>query len=147
MPFWSFVRDNWFSLLQSLGIIASLLFTAVSMRKETASTKVANLMAITQGHREIWGQLYDKPELSRVLNPNADLRHSPVQECEEVFVRSIILHLNSSYQAIRSELISEPQGLVKDVQWFFSLPIPANVWRKIRPFQNTAFVDFVECPR
>src|SRR5260221_13307070 len=68
MGFLNWASDNWFILLQSLGIIGGLLFTAASLRLDEKTRRVGNLMAITKNHREIWTALYDRPELSRVLD-------------------------------------------------------------------------------
>ena len=61
-----------------------------------------------------------------------------------MFVIFLILHLNSSYYAMRAGFFQKPQGLRKDIEIFFSLPIPREVWRKARIMQDERFVTFVE---
>jgi hypothetical protein len=137
-------QDNSFDLLQCVGIIGGLLFTAASFRANGKARRVANLIAITHHHREIWTQLYKQPELSRVVKPTVDLRREPVTEGEELFVDLLILHLSSSYHAMREGVFVKPQGLRKDIRWFFALPIPRAVWRKSRVLQDEDFVKFIE---
>jgi len=37
-----------------------------------------------------------------------------------------------------------PDGLGRDITWFFSLPIQRTVWGKLKPVQDGDFVRFVE---
>lgn len=138
------LRENWFVLLQSVGIIGSLLFTAASFRTDAKARRISNLLTLTHHHREIWTQLYKRPDLLRVVKRAVDLMRQPVTEAEELFVDLLILHLSSSYHAIRDGLLAEPEGLRKDIRWFFSLPIPRAVWRKSRILQDEDFVRFID---
>jgi len=63
---------------------------------------------------------------------------------EEVFVIFIILHLSSTFYAMRSGFFQKPHGLRKDIVRFFSLPIPRTVWEKVKALQDAPFVKFVE---
>lgn len=139
--------QNWFVLLQSVGIIGSLLFTAASLRADTKAQQISNLLTVADHHRDIWGQLYSRPELSRVLDPHADLEGRSVGEHEELFINLLILHLSSAYQAMSEGLFLKPEGLRRDIDWFFALPIPDMVWRKSKAFQDEGFVAFVENSR
>ena len=137
------ISGNWFDLLESLAIIAGLLFTAHSLRSEARTTRVNNLLAITEGHRKVWTEFY-RPELKRVLSEQADLNRDEITHEEEVFVNFVILHLNSVYFALKSGLVFKIEGLRRDVGWFFSLPIPRAVWTKTKLLQNADFARFVE---
>ena len=139
----AWVTGNWFDLLQSLGIIGGLLFTAHSLRSEARTTRVNNLLAITDGHRKVWTEFY-RPELKRVLSEQADLSREEITHEEEVFVNFVILHLNGVFCALKSGLVFEIEGLRRDVGRFFSLPIPRAVWTKTKLLQNDDFVAFVE---
>src|SRR5947209_4326057 len=105
---------NWFTFLQSAGIIASLFFTGLALRSETRARRITSLFTITQHHREIWTQLYKERELVRVLSPDVDLSRSPVTDEEELFVTLLILHLNTSYRAMREQVFLTPQRLQLD---------------------------------
>jgi len=61
------IGEHWFDLLQTVGIVGGLFFTAYTTRKDDRSRKIANLIAIKQQYREIWKELYDRPQLGRVL--------------------------------------------------------------------------------
>ena len=147
MVFLQWLSQNWFTLLQSAGIIGSLLFTGITLRDDLRSRRIENLIAITEGHREIWAYLYSRPELSRVLDTTVDLRRVPVTDEEELFVNLLILHLSSAYQAMKSGMFVKPEGLRRDIESFFALPIPRLVWSKAKIFQDEEFVSFMETNR
>jgi hypothetical protein len=140
----TWLNDNWFNLLQGLGIFGGLIFTAVSLRQDAKSRRVANLMAITQNHREIWSEIYQRPGLARVIDPSSSAEREPLSREEDLFIRFLILHLNSVYHALKEGLLIDLAGLRKDVRWFFSLPLPMAVWAKLQPVQDPDFVRFVQ---
>ena len=136
--------ENWFVLLQSVGIVASLLYAGVSFRFDARVRKVSNLLEITSQHRGIWTQLYQRPELARIRDPQADVKRQPISREEELFVSFLILHLNTSYRAIVERVMTAPDRLGDDVRQFFALPIPQAVWQRQRQLQDRDFVEFVE---
>ncbi|MBM3880190.1 MAG: hypothetical protein FJ387_10805 [Verrucomicrobia bacterium] len=144
MGFLHWLDQNWFVLLQSAGIVGGLVFTAVSLRIDAKVRRVGNLIAITHEHRDIWTQLYKRPDLARVLDPAADLTKNPVTSDEQLFVTLLILHLASVHAALESGMLVQLQGLRKDVGAFFRLPIPAAVWNDLRWLQDDDFVRFVQ---
>src|SRR5262245_59587446 len=104
MGTWKWVVENWFNLISAGGIIGGLFFTGASLRSETQTRRTANLIALTQSHRDLWRDLYDQEELARVLDPGANIASSPVTRAEELFVISVIQHLNAVYRATRNDL-------------------------------------------
>jgi hypothetical protein len=136
--------ENWFNLLNGLGVVGSLLFTAVSLRSETKTRRIANLLSLTQNHRELWSELFDRSALGRVLDGAANLDKKSITLDEGLYVNMVIQHLGSAYEAIKSGLTIKPEGMRQDVGWFFSLPIPKAIWENIKILQNDDFVDFVE---
>lgn len=144
MEFLPWLRENWFTLLNATGIVGGLMFTGYSLHSEAKTRRVANLLKLTEGHRDIWREHFQNPRLSRVLDPLVDLSKAPVTREEEIFVMLVIQHLSVVFHAMRDELTIKPEGLRRDVWWFFSLPIPASVWEKARVLQNDWFAAFVE---
>jgi hypothetical protein len=141
---WGWFVQNWASFFGTAGIIASLLFTAVSLRADTKSRRVSNLITITQSHREMWKVFIENPTLARVFDPGADIAQSPVTREEEIFANLVLVHLSSVYQAMKSELLTSLDGLQRDVGAFFTLPIPMSVWEKNKLLQNQDFAEFVD---
>jgi hypothetical protein len=133
-----------FEIIGALAIIASLLFTALELRHVQKAQAVTNLLTITKHHREIWSLVFDRPSLSRVLDPMVSVKSSPVTNDEALFVTFLILHLKSSYKAAGEGLFVTPEALTEDIRWFFSLPIPEAVWTQSKISQDDDFVSFVE---
>ena len=144
MEIGGWVSQNWFNLFSVIGIIAGLWFTAFSLRSETKTRRVANLLTITANHREIWKEFLNNPKLARVRDAAADTAKQPVTDAERVFVTLVILHINSVYYAMSDQLVVKYEGLRRDIAQFFSLPIPQAVWDRMKVFQNDALVRFIE---
>ena len=86
------IGEHWFDLLQTVGIVGGLLFTARTTLKDDRSRKIANLIAIKQQYREIWKELYDRPQLGRLLEKGVNLNTHPISTEESLFVKLLILH-------------------------------------------------------
>ena len=147
MEIGGWVSQNWFNLFSAIGIIAGLWFTAVSLRSETKTRRIANLLAITASHREVWKTFLDDKGLARVRDASADTTKQPITDAERVFVMFVIFHMSSVFYAMSNQLVVKVEGLRRDIAQFFSLPIPRDVWEKIKVLQNDDFVAFVESCR
>jgi hypothetical protein len=138
------ITEHWFELLSAIGIIASLCFTAASFYSEAKTRRVANLLTLTENHRQLLKVFYENVKLTRILDPKADVASFPVNRGEEIYVGVIIQHLSSVYRAMRSDLTMQPKAIRHDVREFFGLPVPKVVWKKLKPFQDDDFARFVE---
>lgn len=138
------VGTHGFDLLEAVAIIASLCFTAVSFRHDTKARRIGNQFAITEAHRNIWSQLYTRPALARVLQPDVNLREDPVTDEEAVFITFILLHLSATYRAMQEGLYTTQQSIAGDLRWFFARPIPRTVWLASKSLLEPDFVEFVE---
>ena len=141
------LANNSFNLFSAVGVVGSLLFTAHSLRSETKTRRVANLLTITANHREVWKLFLADKDLARVRDASADTTKQPVTDAERVFVTSVILHMSSVFYAMSDQLVVKVEGLRRDIAQFLSLPIPREVWEKIKVLQNDDFVAFVESCR
>src|SRR5258708_31217460 len=100
MEVFHWVVEKGFDIISAIGIIGGVIFTAVSLRSETKTRKIANLLTITTNHREIWKEFFPRPELARVLDAFADVKKQPITPEEKEFVNFVILHLSSVYYAL-----------------------------------------------
>ncbi len=141
------LADNWFIYLNALGVVGGLFFTGYSLHSETKTRKIANLLTLTQSHRDIWKEVIHEPKLNRVLATRVNMERDPVTREEEIFVTLVIQHLSVVFHAMRDELTIPPEGLRRDVWQFFSLPIPQRVWNRVKVMQDDDFVVFVEACR
>jgi hypothetical protein len=144
MSFTDWMHHNWITFIQTGAVAAGLFLVGIGLLLEARARRVANLIQLTQQHRDLWERMYSQPELSRILDPGADPAKMGVTAEEEMFVVFIILHLSSTFYGIRSGFFRKPHGLRKDVERFFSLPIPRAVWKKVKDLQDAMFVKFVE---
>ena len=141
------LSQNWFNILSSVGIIAGLWFTAFSLRSDAKTRQVANLLTIVTNHREIWKVFLNDKSLERIRDASADIIKTPITEAERIFVNMVIQHLGSMYYAMSDQLVVKLEGMRRDIAQFLSLPIPRDVWEKIKVYQNDDFVAFVESCR
>jgi hypothetical protein len=142
LAFW--LLTHWVDLLQSIGIITGFIFTAYSVHKDSEARKITNLIAIADRHHAIWKQIYDSPSLHRVLERNVALETNPITADEQRFVTSLIIHLDTVHRAMKAKMFVNLEGLERDINDFFSLPIPRTIWEKVKLLQNEDFVRFVE---
>jgi len=138
------IIQNAFDLISTIGIIASLLFTAASYRTDNRSRRLSNLILLTSQHRDIWKEFIQNPALKRVLDPFALTKSTPVTESETQFVVLLLLHLHTWFKALQIEDVCEAGNLSLDIQTFFSLPIPRKVWENRRNFYGVEFARFVD---
>lgn len=130
--------------LQFLGTTGGLLLTAYTIHREGQARRIGNLIAITERHGQIWEQLFQNPGLSRVRKSDVDLEKQPISDEEMVFVKMLIVHLDTVRQAINAGMFVRMEGLRQEIRDFFQLPIPRATWEKIKPYQNLDFVAFIE---
>lgn len=140
---------HWFAergkdTLETLALIAGLFFTAASFRADSKERKISNLMSLASSHRDLWLEMNNKPELTRVLKKSLDLKKHPISIIEQRFVHLLITQLAVSYAAQQAGVLPDMKGLEKDIRAFFALPIPGHVWKWSREFQDPAFVEFVQ---
>jgi hypothetical protein len=147
MEIWGWFVQNLFTILSSVGIIAGLWFTAFSLRAETKTRRVANLLTVTANHREIWTEFIRNEKLARVADAGAEPMKQPITDVEMVFVNMVIQHINTVYYIMNDQLVIHFEGLRRDIAEFLALPIPKSVWEKSKQFQNADFVAFVESCR
>ena len=147
MEIGEWILQNKFDLLSTIGIISSLCIAIYSLRSDTKTRRVANLLTITANHREVWKVFLNDKGLARVRDASVDLIKLPTTEAERVFVTFVILHMSSVFYAMSDQLVVKVEGLRRDVAQFLTLPIPRDVWEKIKVFQNDDFVAFVESCR
>jgi hypothetical protein len=140
----NWISENWFNLISAVGIIASLLFTAISLRSGTKTRRIGSLLALTESHRELWAKIFDHPELARVFDVTADLSKQPITLAESIYVGLAIHHLGSAYQAMKGGIVIQQDGLCEDIRAFFARPIPKEVWEKSKLLQNKDFVGYIQ---
>ena len=144
------LAENLFNVVGTL-FGSGVWFAAFSIRKDAKARKeevearrVANLLAITANHREVWKEYMNNPKLARVCAATVNMAKQPITDTEQMFVMLVILHTNAVYYAINKKVVVEYEGLRRDIADFFSLPIPKAVWQTTKPLQNQDFAAFID---
>lgn len=144
MEVFRWIGTHWVDLVQSAGIVSAFLFSAYTIRREAQLRRVNTMLELSKQHNAIWRELAECPELLRVMDNQPALDTAPITPQEQRFVTALILHLDGVHRAMRSGMFVKLEGLRPDIQVFFALPIPKTVWQSAKPFQDKAFVRFVE---
>lgn len=140
----AWLKENWFLLLQSLGISGGLLFTALSLRADVRARRTSDFLALAEHHRQLWDEIHQRPELARVMAEEADLANGPITVAEENFLNSVIVHFNTGWLIAREGALLTLEGFSRDVGTFFTLPLPRAVWNQTTAGRDPRFVAFVE---
>lgn len=136
--------ENWFSLVQSAGIVASFLFTAAGYRRDGKARKTSDLLALTQEHRELWSEAHRRPDLGRLFRSEVDLVASPVTTAEQEFLNLVFVHFETGWQLAKQGVATPLAVLTLDVRAFFRLPVVRAVWEELRWSRNPEFVKYVD---
>jgi hypothetical protein len=140
----SWVESNWFSLIQTVGIMGSLWLTAAAAIREAKAREIENLLTIAQNHRELWSGVYLRHELDRIFQTDVDMETIPVTVAEKEFLNLVMVHFQMGWRIAKAGGITTLTELAADVRGFFALPLPRAVWEKTKEFRNPKFVSFVE---
>jgi hypothetical protein len=135
---------HWFDGVQIVVLVGGLLLTAYTIHKDARARQISNLIALNQRHDDIWRTLYERPQLSRVLKYEVDLKKHPISDEERLFVKMLFIHLDTVRRTAKAGMFIEIRGIRKDLRTFIRLPIPAAVWEKLKPFQDQDFIAFVD---
>ena len=154
----SWVEGNWFNLIQTAGIMASLCLTAaaanreakarneeaVARHREAKAKEIDNLLTNADHQRELWTDAYKRPELERVFRSNVDLAKEPVTVAEKEFLNLVLVQYQTTWCIAEAGGIVTVDELASDVRDFFSLPLPHAVWENVKGVRNPRFAEFVE---
>lgn len=140
----AWLEANWFSVVQSTGIVGSILLTALMLRRDRRGRKISDLLTLSQHHRDLWSEMHRRPELARIVRPEVDLVGHPITTAEEEFLMLAIMHFDTGWRLAREGSLLTLANMAIDAGSFFTLPLPAHVWAHIRHQRDPKFVKFVE---
>jgi hypothetical protein len=140
--FW--LNQNWFSLIQTFGILGSIWLTIASLRRETRARKLGDYLTLAGQHRELWSEAHRRPDLARIFQTELDLVAQPISVAEEEFLRLVIVHFSSGWLLARNDFVISLEVIAADVRAFFSLPLPRAIFERAKVSTDPAFVAFVE---
>ncbi len=138
------LEANWFDIVQTVSIVLGLLFTGISLRRDTRSRQLESLLALKEEHRELWSLIHDNPQLSRIFQPEVDLIASPMTDAEEIFLRQMIVHFAVSWELHREGTPFDLGAFRRDAAKIFSLPLPKLAWERALDAQDSKFAEFIQ---
>lgn len=138
------VESNWFNLIQTVGIIGSVWMACSAAHREAKAREIENLLTISDHHRELWNEAYQRKDLQRVFACEAEVLKTPATVMEEQYLNLVIIQYETGWKLAKAGGITKLQELSADVRGFFSLLLPCAFWKKTSGFRNQRFVRFVE---
>lgn len=136
--------DGHFNLIQSIGIIATLLFTGIGLHREAKAKEVENFLTQTQHHRELWSLFIGNKDLERIFNADVDVTKNPPTAAETELLNLMFVNFQNGWRVAKAGGITTLREIREDVESTFPLPLPRAVWEKTKKFRNREFVRFVE---
>ena len=136
--------SSWLTLFETAIAVVSLLLTAYTVHTDARARQISNLIALNQRHDDIWRTFYERPQLSRVLKHEVDLKKQPISDEERLFVKMLFIHLDTVRRTAKAGMFIEIKGIRNDLGSFIKLPIPRAVWERLKPFQDEEFIAFVD---
>jgi hypothetical protein len=124
------LEGNWFSAVQSLGIVGGLFFTAVSSRQASRSGRVSNVLALTAQHRDLWSEMHRRPDLGRIFQVEVDFLLEPMTPAEEEFLNTVFVHVNAAWELARLGPLVNLKALRSDMGHFLAHPLPRLAWQR-----------------
>jgi hypothetical protein len=137
------LATNWFAFIQTAGVVGGLLYSATALRMDTRVRRTEVILSLTEAHRDIWERLVEQPDLSRVLDAEANVHAEPPTPAERRFVQLVILHLATVRQAVKERAYEASPGTDQDIREFLALPIPHLVASAMLPFQSPDFQEYL----
>ena len=144
MPWEAWLKANWFEIIQTVSITTGLVFGAVTIRQNTRTRRLSNLLSNTSNHRELWLYYLSDERLKKISLQERNVSENPISEEEHQYVVLLLLHLRASYEAVNDGMAIHKPGLVRDVSAFLKLPVPLAVWQLVQRSFEPEFVRFVE---
>ena len=138
------LEQNWFVLIQTLGIVGSIVLTACTVRRDTRARRLGDYLTVVTQHRELWSEAHRRPELARLFQTEIDLVAAPLTVAEEEYLNLIIDHYHTGWLLVREHVVLQAGVLAADARVFFRLPLPRHVWDRTRAARDPNFVRFIE---
>lgn len=131
-------------VVEVAAIVASLWYVARTFHEDTQSRRFQNLVQITGRYQDVWAQINAHPDLTRIKTQSVDLVNKPITVVEDHFVRSLISNFHLAFHAPNGGSFLTWDDLRADAAEFFNLPIPHDVWSRVRQYYPADFVAFVQ---
>lgn len=120
-----YVQSLTFFQVAQLSLIAfGLAFTAVQLRRTARAARVANLLALTKDHRELWTMLLGNENLRSIILSDSEVESIKDLTFEEQqMINFFLLHMAAAFELHRVGLITRNRASAADIAALMSLPM------------------------
>jgi hypothetical protein len=134
-----------FQLIQLSLIVGGLLFTVIQLRRTAKAARVANLLALTKNHRELWSILLNDPQLRQILFSTREVGSTHDLSSEErLLVNFFLLHMATSFELQRARMITRNRATAADMADIICLPAFRVVWQEHSRYHPRRFQRYIE---
>lgn len=138
------LAEHWPHLIEIAGLPVTLIIFAITYSEEAKVRRVETIFHMNEAHRKLWMYFDENPDLAGILNEKRDVAVNPPTGKEVRFVNYLFHHLNGVFQASKAGISVTPEHLAEDVRSFFALPVPHEVWSRLKSSHERKFVWFVQ---
>lgn len=136
-------QKNLLDILQSAFMVLGFLLTAHTFISNNRTRRLEVLMEINNKYQDLKKTAIENPELSRVFL-DASIDAIEITDAERYYARRIINHIFIVYSAIQGKQLKQFKGLEKDIRNLLSHSILNIVWKEMKLYQDSGFVQYVE---
>lgn len=122
----------------------NLLLVAIGFLVDAGVRRSHITNEFSRQHREIWIYHDDQPDMAGLKDPDRNMAKNPLSQKESHFVGYVLNHIFDMYRARRAWIFPLPESLSLEIRELFSYPAMKSAWNALRPYQDKAFVRFVE---
>lgn len=138
------LKHDWFTLVQSAGIIGTLLITLYTLRRDAWSRKITNYLSLISYHRDIWRITIEKPQLNRIKSFDQSLTERALTDEERQFLTFVFLHITCSYEMQKHHAMPSIQMLSYDIAELTRAPLVKRFWEENKRYYNDDVVQFID---
>ena len=138
------LQQDWFDLIQTLGIVCSTALTGAALHRETRARKLGHDLTLVAHHRELWSETHRRPDLGRIFQADVDLVAAPMTTAEDEFLNLVIEHFTTGWLIAKDTPFLTRKVLAADAGTFFARPLPRMAWNQTKHARDPQFVHFIE---
>ena len=141
--FFAWAEQNWFGLIQSIGILGSLLLAGAAFRREARARRVSDTLLLNEQHRELWTELHRRPDLGRIMQDEVNFVAEPMSLAEREFLNLVIEHYRTGFLLAHEGIGNRLEVIQRDAEVFFKKPLPSRYWKETEQERDPEFVEFI----
>lgn len=135
---------HWFTVVQTVGIVSSFLFTAYQIQRSRRSSVAANEIRLIELHRDLWKMTIEKPDLMRPFDHALHGSGLTLSVAERRFVNLLFLHISGAYRLNETGDVKRTGDFRADMKELLVLPAIRKFWEENKRLYDPRFTAFVD---